>query len=375
MNRQEISNYIFSQLQSGLTQADITGQLQAAGWSDEDIQSGFKAARGELKPTTPAQPQQPTAAVGAQPSPANPQPATSPQQLPPPINRGRMKTGWLLFKQSFSVIKKNPELWRYMIVSMIWNLLLCIILIVFIIYDVENGSILFVENGEEIYPTLPGIVLLIVSSIVLTTITYYYATGLSAHVLNIFRAQQTSYKQSMSLARGKLPAIITFSIITVIVGYILQLLEERFKFIGWIVSKFLGLLWALATAFVIPIIADSNSNGGKAVKESVILFKENWGETATSRITLGGLVYLVYFLVMVPLTIFLSIVMTTAFGPIAILAVLALFFIGAIILFTVEALATNILNVALYYYAKHKVIPPAFSPELLASVFVDKKKK
>jgi hypothetical protein len=39
------------------------------------------------------------------------------------------------------------------------------------------------------------------------------------------------------------------------------------------------------------------------------------------------------------------------------------------------SLATNILNVCLYYYAQYHAVPPAFDPALLASVFVEKKKK
>lgn len=70
--------------------------------------------------------------------------------------------------------------------------------------------------------------------------------------------------------------------------------------------------------------------------------------------------------------IFLSSVMDPA---IAIGIALAFFYVSILIIMTLEALTTNVLNVALYYYAKNKSIPPSFSPELLASAFVNKKKK
>lgn len=71
----------------------------------------------------------------------------------------------------------------------------------------------------------------------------------------------------------------------------------------------------------------------------------------------------------------LAILFGTLFGVIGILIALGLYVVGILILTVLGSLASNILNVCLYYYAQYKVIPPAFSPELLASVFIEKKKK
>lgn len=361
----DINTYVITQLQAGLTPEDITVQLTAAGWTNDAIQATFAAASQQLHATT-------IAATAPQPD--------STAQLPPPIKRGRMKTGWLLFKQSLAVIKHNPALVRYMVMSMLLSLALVAIMMTIFIVDFLNGQTLIsagidTDGRSDFFPTLAGIGVGVIFGFVGTVIAYYYATALSSHVLGIFRGTPGTYAQHISVARAKLPAIIAYAAIATAVGYLLRLLEERFRWVGWIISKILGALWTLATSFVLPIIADSDDNGPAAIKRSVALFKTTWGETIASRVSLTGLVILLYLLIATPLAFILSFVMMPILGVIGALIVIALYIIGIVILSVLGALAENILNACLYYYAQYGAIPPAYSPELLASVFIDKKKK
>lgn len=355
-NSPDINDYVILQLQAGLTVQDISAQLAAAGWPNEAIQAAFAAAGQQLATPTPD------------------------VQLPEPVKRGRLKTGWLLLKQSLSVIKQNPGLSRYMIMSMVFSLGLTIILAAVFIFDFLNSQTLItsdvsVDGESSFMPTLAGLVVIIVSGFLGTFVTYYYAAALSSHVLGIFRGTPGDYRSHIGVARTKLPAIASYALIATVVGYLLRLLEERFQWIGLIVSKILGALWTLATSFVLPIIADGNESGPAAIKRSVSLFKANWGETIVSRVSLIGLVTLVYLLISIPLLLIVIISSASVIGVIGIIIVIALFILGIVVLSIVGALAENILNVSLYYYAQYRAIPPAFSPDLLASVFVQKKKK
>jgi hypothetical protein len=377
----DMNNYVLAQLQAGLTPEDITGQLRAAGWPDTAIQAAFSAARQQLIPAPVAMTPEPTPTVDTPVTlPNEPQPVQQVQQLPQPIKRGRLKTGWLLFKQSLRVIKDNPGLSRYVIMSMAWSLGIFAVVVTIAIFDATHAQTFFHEaidsTGKSSYTaTLPGLLLLAVSGFLATFATYYYGVALSSHVLAIFRGTPSDYKQHIALARTKLTAIAMYALIATVVGYLLRLLEERFKLVGFIISRILGALWALATSFVLPIIADSNESGPKAIKHSVSLFKANWGETIVSRISLVGLIVLLYVVVGLPLFILLAVVLGSTIGIVGIIITLALYLIGMIVLAVLNTLASNILNVCLYYYAQYKVIPPAFSPELLASVFIEKKKK
>jgi hypothetical protein len=356
MSTPELAAYIQSQLQSGGTADTIAAQLRTAGWQEADITAGFTAAHLALSPSQ------------AQPSQA---------QLPPPLQQGRMKTGWMLFKQSLSIIKNNPGLSRYVVISMLWSI--AIFAVVFAVYliDALNAQLLTFDTVDEDGQPTKGLTLLgllfgVLWLLVQYTVTYFYATGLSAQVLALFRGTPTTYAENIKLARSKLGPIITFAALNLLVGYILGLIQ-RIRFIGWIVSRLLGVIWNLATLFSIPLIADTSAGGVKAAKESILLFKQTWGESIVSRVSMGGLFFLIYLAIMIPATIVLSILFTSLFGVIGFAIIFFLIIISLVFVGLIETLATNILNVALYYYAKYRVIPPNFSPELLASVFKAKK--
>lgn len=261
-----------------------------------------------------------------------------------------------------------------MIISIIINFIISIVVFIVIFFDLATGSeILVAETEDESYLTLVGFVVLLSVSYLLTVVTLFYATALTSHVLKIFSGQATTFSENVSTAANRLPAILTFALITLTVGVILRTIEERFKLVGLIVARLLGVIWALATSFVVPIIADSGSGGFSALKESGILFKKTWGETITSRIALGGALYLIYFAVAIPVLILLMVLLIPLLGMTGMFIAIAVFIIPVIVLSMVEAIATNVLNVALYYYAKNGSIPPSFSPELISSVFYDRK--
>lgn len=367
-----------AQLQAGLTPQDIAGQLRGAGWTDELIATAFAAAREQLTPiATPASVQTtPDPTVSA----SHEQPAVTAQRLPEPIKRGRLKTGWLLFKQSLGVIKTNPGLSRYVVMSMVWSIGIFGVFVAILILDSLNGQLLSVKsvdaNGSTShYATLPGLLIGAVVAFLGTFVTYFYGTALSSHVLAIFRGTTSTYQQHIARAKTRIVAIATYALIATVVGYLLRLLEERFRIVGWIIARILGALWTLATSFVLPIIADSEESGPQSIKHSVGLFKKTWGETIVSRVSLTGLITIVYIFVGIPVTIVLAILLGMLIGPFGVLVALIIYVLGVIVLMTLSSLASNILNVSLYYYAQYGVIPPSFSPELLAGVFIPKKSK
>lgn len=375
-----------SQLQAGLAPADITAQLINAGWTEPDIQNAFTAAQAQISPSLTQVPvqQSPPNSQDVADNQAAGAPGQEPiqrQQLPPPINRGRLKTGWLLFKQSFSIIKSNPALWQYMILSITITFLVSAAIIGLFIFDYLQENILSqstieIQDNQAAMVTSPtplGFLVLFLTGLLTTTITFYYATALASHVFSIFKAEATTHTQHLIVARKKLPTIFTYAFISLVVGYILTMLEQRFKLIGWIVSKILGILWALGTVFVIPVIADTDENAVTAIKSSIGMFKDTWGETITGRVALTGLMIIFYLLVMAPVTVALMFILANAFGAAGFIIAIGIFIIGIIMLGIVSALATNVLNVALYYYAKNGTVPASFSPELLASVFTQKK--
>ena len=291
-----------------------------------------------------------------------------------------MKTGWMLMKQSLSVLKTTPGLTRYMIMSLLWTMLLTAIVAGIFIYDHLNNQALIStgldsSDDAQSYLLLPGWIILIVYAYIMTFITQFYGVGLSAHVLSIFRGQTTSYAQNIAIARKKVIAIATYSFITMGVGLIMQILEEKFKLLGVIAARLFGAAWEIATSFVLPVIADTNDSGLKAIKTSLHLFKKAWGETLVSRISLGTLIFLVYLLVALPISIALGFGLAQTLGIVGVIITIALFFIGIVIISLLTSMATSILMTSLYYYGTYGVVPPTFNQELLANAYRPKKQR
>src|SRR5262245_59190525 len=94
--QEKLKTYISQQLQTGQTPDEIAGQLSASGWPPDHIQAAFIAIHNQTLPST----MQPAAAANTQAAPASaPRAAEN--------SRGRIKTGWILFKQSMKILHGN----------------------------------------------------------------------------------------------------------------------------------------------------------------------------------------------------------------------------------------------------------------------------
>jgi hypothetical protein len=384
MDLSKIHNYILAQLNTGLSSQDIVTQLRQAGWDDASIQAAFSSVAAELNaaPTAqtapetnpPAQTSQPTIPqeqlIIATAEPQATQPAIV-QTLPPPLKRGRLKIGWLLFKQSLKIIKSSPGLLPYVAISIATTIALELVFFGLLAMDFTWWHVL---TGDSSYSDVAFYGSLYLFTLLATFVTYFFTVALSAHLLAIFRGKPTTFSENISIARRKIPAIVAYTIISTTVGFILRQIEERFQLLGKIISLIFGALWSLLTTFTLPVIADTDKGGVGAIKESFQLFKANWGQTITSRVVLSGLASLFYLLIIIPVT-FLLIFLCAPLGIFGFLIPIGVFVLTMVAFIMLVTMATNTLNVCLYYYARYNAIPPSFDPELLASVFVEKKSK
>lgn len=389
-NQEKLKNYIYQQFQAGLHPDEITQQLRTAGWDETTISDAFRAVQSAITPspqplsshtTTPqdlgqtaTQGQQLTGTINNAVGPTTSNPATHFE--PTGRKRGRIKTSWLLLKQSIKILQNNKQLFRYPFMGAIISLLIAI---VFAIIIFANGDTFVyratdVFGDEEFYFTGPGMVVGFIYYVIAFFVIFMYNAGLAAHVLDIFRGKSQDYKYYMKIAWSKRVTIFFYSLITATIGLILHAIEQRSRWIGYIVSRILGALWSLANLFTIPIIVESDSSAPSAIKQSTKLFLSRWGENIAARITFGGLALVIYLLVLVPFFA-LALILSTFLGTFGLILLIAMVIASIILFVTVETAASNVLSTALYFYARYQQIPAAYDPELLNSVFIPKKKR
>src|SRR5438270_14021652 len=117
-HKQKATDYIVQQLRAGIPADTIVEHLRAANWPENYIAEAFQTAQQQFAPqqyqTAPApqpvtresvQPQQPQVQeTTSQPL----QPAAKPSAIP--TKKGRIRTGWLLFKQTMTILKGHKQL-------------------------------------------------------------------------------------------------------------------------------------------------------------------------------------------------------------------------------------------------------------------------
>ncbi|MDQ2972860.1 MAG: DUF6159 family protein [bacterium] len=365
---EKLKAYIYSQLQSGVNPNEITAQLRGAGWDEQRITEAFSGVQAQIVPAaTPVQDNS-TQVVAESLQPATFQASGK--------KRGRIKTSWLLMKQSLKVLRNNKQLLKYPLMGGIINILVTIIFA--IIFYIGRDSLIFtakdVFGDNEVYLKGPGYILGFIYYVLAFFIIFIYNAGLAAHVLDIFRGTSRDYKHYMKIAWSKKRVIFVFSLINSTVGIILHFIEQRAGWLGWIVSRIFGILWTLANLFTIPIIVETESSAPSAIKQSSKLFKSRWGENIAARITFGGLMFLFYLLIFIPVITVLGILLSML-GTVGLILIIPIIIFSLILFATVETAASNILSTALYYYARYGEVPAAFDAELLNSTLIPKRQK
>ena len=129
----------------------------------------------------------------------------------------------------------------------------------------------------------------------LTVVGAYLGVAFVALGRRSLDGEGTSLRQGLRCASERLPAIVAWSLLATVVGLLLQALRELRG--GWLATRIaggvLGVAWAAATFFVLPVIALEDAGAVTALRRSARLVRERWGETVAGVVSLGGAFVLV----------------------------------------------------------------------------------
>ena len=176
----------------------------------------------------------------------------------------------------------------------------------------------------------------------------------------------------MRLARSKWRAILLFSMISATVGLFLQFVIERIRWVGYILAWVLGTLWSLGTLFVIPLMVTADKpQAFPAIKQSIRFFKQTWGESVISKISVNLPLALLNMLLLLVFFVLIFVSGSTIVGFILVIIYICL----TLVLAVVGSFANSAVNVALFYYAQFHQVPPAFDESLLNQVFIKRNRR
>jgi hypothetical protein len=174
------------------------------------------------------------------------------------------------------------------------------------------------------------------------------------------RGADPTVEEGMSVATSKLNRIFSWTLVSIAVGLLLQVIAERFRLAGAITSRLFGVAWNLATMFVVPVLALEDLSVRDSIRRSASIFRSKWGESVVAQGTVGLAVMVAAFPAMLVVALLAAVSV-----PVAIAAAVVLF--GSLML--VSGALDVVVDVALYRYAMDGTVLGAFTAEDLDDVF------
>ncbi|BDB40957.1 MULTISPECIES: DUF6159 family protein [Mycobacterium] len=206
------------------------------------------------------------------------------------------------------------------------------------------------------------------SAYVSTFIAIFFNVALAACAVRSMRGEDTKVREGISAAMRRLGPIIGWTLVTTTVGLILRALEKRFGFLTDIAVWLAGAAWAIATFFVIPVVALEGTGPIQSLKRSSSVVKARWGEGATGAATIGVATFLISVAIALVGGVAGFALLAVPVVPAAV-AVLVLTVVGIVAVSFVSSALGQIFRVAVYQYAVSGTAPSAFDGQLLQAAF------
>ena len=210
-------------------------------------------------------------------------------------------------------------------------------------------------------------------------------------ILKALNGNPVSITAGIKFAMTRWKAILLWSLLAGVVGWIIQLIEERLDFVGRWIMGLVGVAWSVASVFVAPVIIREReeNNPVRCLKKSSSIIMRTWGEGLVSYLGMTGLSGL--FTTCLLLATFIALLIGTAllwwlgvaanwqFFWVPIVAIwlagLAVWLLLCCLFGYVCAVLEKIYIGALYLYGTEGVIPEAFDKETLDAAWQVKRAK
>lgn len=290
----------------------------------------------------------------------------------------KIKRGFAIARESWNVLKADPEMMVFPVLNGVGAIavLATVFLASILIPSLQDMAYLafdgtFRDGAMDVAATTLTAVVVFGVYYVEYAMTTYFGTALVSCALMRFEGQDPTVADGFRMANARLPQILAWSAVAAFVGAVLSMVEQRLGIVGRIVIKFIGAAWAIATYFVVPIVAAQGLGPKDAVKSSVQLLKKTWGEGLVGNMALGVVGFVGFVLVVFATMIaiyFAQYANSLAFT----LSLFAVGFAALICVGIVQSTLSQIFLAGLYRYATTGEVPEGFSEASMAESFKTK---
>jgi len=274
---------------------------------------------------------------------------------------GRIRTGWRLAKDSWTVLRADRSLAVFPALSTAFATVALALTL--------TPGLVWSEAVDQDWIVLP---FMVVGAYVTTFFVAYFNVALAGATRLSMDGRDTTVADGLAVARERRGLIAKWALVQFAVGVLVKVLQYvagdsiAGRLVA-IVSSLAGAAWSVTTFFVIPVLALEGLGPGAAMRRSVGLIRERWGEGLVGSAAIGLAVFLVSALPLVLLfgATFALIDVSPGLG--AALGVLAL--IALIATFAMSSALGVMFRVALYRYSTEGQATGGFAHEDMVAAF------
>ena len=270
----------------------------------------------------------------------------------------RISNGWKLTMNSFKILKENKKLILFPILSGT-SLLLIMGSFVLAVFASAGWDL---DNVKDANPTVNYLIMFLFY-LVNYFIVVFFNMALIHCTRLYFQGEEPTIRKGIQFSLTRIGSIFAWAVFAATVGTILRMIQERAGIVGKIITGILGLVWSIATFFVVPVIAYENLGPIAAFKRSGQIMKEKWGESLTATFSFGINHFIAIIIVGLPLFL-LGLTVHPLLG--AAIAIMGMFLVYAIL-----SAAQTIFISAVYHNINDEPVLH-FNKEMLDNLFKEK---
>jgi hypothetical protein len=273
----------------------------------------------------------------------------------------RARRGWTLAKDSWKVLRADRSLAIFPILSFIASTAAVVIVVI--------PGVLGADAANKDWIVLP---FLLVAYYLVTFATVYFNVALAGATVQSMDGKDTTLADGMAIARERRGIIAKWALLQTLVGVIVNVLENLLgdsvgSVVAAIVGSVLNAAWAIATFFVVPVLALEGLTPGDALKRSGSLIKARWGEGLVGS---GSIGLAIFFVAVIPVVGLFYV--GASLTDVNYAAGVVVSMLGVLVLIAALVIGSSlgiIFRVALFRFATTEQAPPGFADADLTHAF------
>ena len=273
----------------------------------------------------------------------------------------KLSNSWELVKESLRVLQADKELMVFPVVSAI-GLVLVTLTFLFPMLLAGFFDTVFTGGGQ-----VAGFLALFLYYIVQYTVIFFANTALVGAAMIRLRGGDPTVSDGLHIASSRFLIILGYALIAATVGMIVRAISNH-RGLASIIAGLIGFVWNVATFLVVPVLAVENVGPIEAIKRSVQLLKQTWGEQLAGNLGLGAFFGLVVFgllILGIPAIALIASLNSIALTIIAVVIYLLVF----VLLALVHSTLNGIYTAAVYQFATEGKVSGFFNQDLVQNAF------